>query len=145
MAQPEIAHGLDRRAATHEATRLVAEKMVQHGRCTILQHFHAAKERAGIKIFLSHIPKRCTVISAPNLQGLARHHPTDEIRRRVAVGIHHARHGDSPIGSNSPVEGTWGRPFSGSTYASLLPSVTIEPFSITSFCAFIVTRRASRI
>src|SRR5215470_17520901 len=33
----------------------------------------------------------------------------------------------------------------GPTYASLLPSITIEPFSITSFWWFIVTSRALRI
>jgi hypothetical protein len=33
----------------------------------------------------------------------------------------------------------------GPTYASLLPSITIEPLSITSFCGFIVTMRALRI
>src|SRR5262245_36628800 len=114
MAQPEIAHGLDRRPGTHEAAGLVAEEMVHHRRCTTLQHFHTAKERARIEIFVSHNPKRRTVVSAPNLKGPARHHPTDKIRRGVAVSVHHARHSDSPIGFNSPVEGTWRRPFNGS-------------------------------
>src|SRR4030095_5260310 len=80
----------------------------------VLEHFHSSKQGARIEILIAHISKRGAVVGAPNLQGLARHHPPHEIRRRVAVSVHHARHRDSLLALDGAVERTRRCPFSGS-------------------------------
>ena len=110
MTQAEIAHRLDRRARAHEAACRAAGEVIEHRGRAVLEHLHAAQERAGIKVIFAHVAQRRPVIGAPNLQRLARHHAAHEIRRRVAVRIHHAGQRNHAAGVDNFVEGPVRRP-----------------------------------
>src|SRR5882724_2602937 len=112
MAQPEIAHGLNRPTHPHEGAGLIAEKVIEDCSRAVLEQFHSPKEGARVEILIAHISEAGAVVGTPNLQGLARQHAAHEICRRVTVSVHHSRHGDTAITFNGFVKRTGWHPLS---------------------------------
>jgi hypothetical protein len=110
MAQPKIAHGLNRATHPHEGTGLIAEKVIEDCSRAVLEHFHSPKEGARVEILIAHISEGGTVVGTPDLQRLARQHAAHEICRRVTVSVHHSGHRDIAITFNGLVDRTgWHR------------------------------------